>query len=107
MEPEDKNTITKLTYKSKNSEEITFFSAPWCKFCNKIKPDFEKYIKSNDYSEPVIEYISKEEYKSVPEQKFIPAFIINTKYIQTSDINELLRNLVLINGTKFNLTDDF
>lgn len=111
MDPEDKNTITKLIYKN-NIQEITFFSAPWCKFCNKIKPEFEKYIKSNNYNEPIIEYISKEEYKSVPEQKFIPAFIIkndiNSKYIQTSNITELLDIINSSNtNTNFNLTEDF
>jgi thiol-disulfide isomerase/thioredoxin len=111
MSDDEKNTIIKKTYKN-NHITIIFFSASWCKFCNKIKPEFEKYLNDNNYNsnDPIIEKISKDDYKSVPGQKFIPAFIIanerKTKYIQTSNINELI-NTINSMDTKFNVIEDF
>ena len=82
----NKNLIEKTTFKNGNNI-ITSYSAEWCPSCRRIKPEFLKYLKELSFEKVSFEVIAKEIYKE--KYQYIPGFIINDKYIQTSNITEL------------------
>ena len=100
----NKDLIKKILFK-KNNDTITCYSAEWCGACRRIKPDFLKYISENNFIEESNDYILKSDYKNLnTEYKFIPAFIVNDKYIQTSSIDTLKE---FISKNTLTVLDDF
>lgn len=89
MSNEQEKTINKNTYKNVLGDILVTYTADWCGPCNRLKPDLLEYIKELKFQHQSLNTITKSEYKSNPDYKYIPAITLNGKYLQSSNISEV------------------